>query len=140
MVFPTAAELYQCLGGFMRQAGARPDIGTKIKESGLIIRFVYSEPEAQITINAKNPPAGQFFDVIYGENELQPNLVFSMKGDVAHKFWLGKLNLTMALTRREVTLQGSLLEAMKLLPVIQPAYALYQEYLKSIGRDELVAV
>ncbi|MCL4424301.1 MAG: hypothetical protein M1299_13160 [Firmicutes bacterium] len=139
MVFRTAEELYECLGGFMWQAGSRPDIGAKIKESGLIIRFIYHEPEAQITINAKNPSTEQFFDVINGESPLEPNLVFSMKGDVAHKFWLGKLNLTLALTNRQISLKGSLLEAMKLLPAIQPAYALYPEYLKSIGREDILA-
>jgi hypothetical protein len=62
----------------------------------------------------------------------------TMKADVANQFWLGKLNLLAALSRRQMVAKGPIPKILKLLPAIQPAYAKYQAYLANIGRTELL--
>jgi hypothetical protein len=42
--------------------------------------------------------------------------------DVAHRFWLGKLNLVKSLTSGEIESDGSVPRMLKLLPVIKPAF------------------
>jgi len=53
-----------------------------------------------------------------------------MNADVAHKFWLGEINLVMAVARRQMVVKGPIPRILKLLPVIRPAYSMYKEYLK----------
>jgi hypothetical protein len=48
---------------------------------------------------------------------------------VAHRFWLGNVNLVIALARREMVAKGPIPKILKLLPIIKPAYVLYPQYL-----------
>jgi len=63
----------------------------------------------------------------------------TMKADVAHRFWLGRVNLLTAITRRQIVAKGPIPKILKLLPAIQPAYQKYAEYLHEIGRPDLVS-
>ncbi|MBF0497796.1 MAG: hypothetical protein HQK58_14680 [Deltaproteobacteria bacterium] len=56
-----------------------------------------------------------------------------MKAEIAHKFWYGKVNLTAALARRQMTAKGPIPKIMALLPAIKPAYAMYPKYLDDNG-------
>lgn len=137
-IFKTDEELYKCIGGMMLEARTDGQMGPKIKASGLVIRFVYSDPESQITIDASNPEEGCYFNVFFGPNDLNPKVLMTMSADIAHKFWLGKVNLTAALTRGQMKAKGPIQEILKLLPAIKPAYTLYPEYLRKLGLPHLV--
>jgi hypothetical protein len=77
-VFSNDGELYACIGGMMEKATTDRAMGEKVRDSRLIIKFSYSNPTATITIDAKNdPPEGTFFRVLYGDNDLVPDV--SMK-------------------------------------------------------------
>ncbi len=138
--FKDAAELYECIGGFFKEAAKDPDMGPKIRESKLIITFEYSAPDSRITVDAKNPAApGDFFTIITGPTDLTPDVRMSMSADIAHRFWFGKVNLVQALAKGEMKAQGPIPSILKLLPAIKPAYELYPEYLKKIGKaDKLI--
>ncbi|MFZ5646071.1 MAG: SCP2 sterol-binding domain-containing protein [Bacillota bacterium] len=137
-VFKDADELYKCIGGMMEEARTHSQMGPKIKSSGLIIKFKYSDPESEITIDAAKPEEGYYYNVLFGPNEMDPKVIMTMSADIAHKFWLGKVNLTAALTRGQMKAKGPIQEILKLLPAIKPAYTLYPEYLRKIGYGHLV--
>lgn len=138
--FTSSEEVYQVLGTFFRQAASDDQMGPEIGKSGLVIQFTYSEPDSQITIDTKEAPPGQYFHVIEGATEKTPDVSMSMKADIANQFWLGKLNLMMALARKQMVAKGPIPKIMKLLPAITPAYAKYQAYLAEIGRQDLLNV
>jgi hypothetical protein len=140
-VFKDAAELYQCIGGFFKEATKDPDMAPKIAASKLVIRFNYTDPESTITVDAKNPPAaGQYFNIFEGPNDLTPDVDMSMTADIAHRFWHGKVNLVQALAKGEMKAKGPIPAILKLLPAIKPAYTLYPEFLRKIGKgDKVVA-
>lgn len=138
-VFKDAAMVYECLGALFDHVAQDPVLGPKLGSSGLIIRFTYTDPESQITVDTKNPPPeGKFFTVYYGASDLKPEVLMSMKADVGHTFWLGKVNLLWALARRQIVAEGPIPKILKLLPIITPAYKLYPEMLKKLGRAELI--
>lgn len=140
-VFRDAEELYRCIGGLFDKATTDDGMGRKVGESNIIIRFEYADPEAILTIDAKSAaPVGKFFRTIRGENDLKPDVRMTMRADVAHQFWLGKINLTAALSRKQIIAYGPLTVIMKLLPVIKPAYKLYHDHLRELGRDDLLEV
>ena len=138
-VFKDAEALYECLGTLFSTVAQDPVLGPKLAGSGLVIRFVYSDPDAQITVDTKNPPpAGQFFTIHLGACDLKPEVLMTMKADVCHTFWLGKVNLLFALARRQIVAEGPIPKILKLLPIISPAYKLYPEILKKIGKQDLI--
>ncbi len=63
-----------------------------------------------------------------------------MNSDVAHRFWLGKVNLMVALTKGDIKAKGPIPKIMKLLPIIRDAYAIYKDFLKEEGLEELVNI
>lgn len=131
--FQDSGDLYDVLGGMFRQAREHPELAPKIAASRILIQFQYQDPEGTITVNAKQPQEAPF-DVICGPTDVKPDVVMSMKADVAHEFWLGKVNLLTALARRQIVAQGPVAAAIKLIPVLGPAFALYRQYLQEKGR------
>lgn len=139
-VFKDAQQFYDTVGELMDRAKKDPEIGKKIAKSGVIIQFRYTDPDAVTTVNAKDKPTqpGAFVDVIHGPTGLKPEIVMTMKADLAHAFWHGKVNLLNALAKKEIVLQGSQLKVLQLLPAVTPLYKIYPALLKEKGYDNLV--
>ncbi|MHB0885875.1 MAG: hypothetical protein ACYC6V_02940 [Bacillota bacterium] len=135
-VFKDASEVYLCIGGLFRRAMSDP-LSQKVSDSKIAVRFNYSDPDSAITVDAKNPPPGQPYAIYEGDIDFKPDVVMSMKADVAHQFWLGKVNLVAALAKGQMKAVGPIQSIIKLIPVIKPAFELYPQYLKEIGRADL---
>lgn len=140
-VFKTYDELYACMGRLYDEAKRDAHIAPKIKASGLVIQFRYDDPHAVVTINAAKPPTqeGALFDVLWGDDTgLKPDIEMSMKSDIAHQFWHGKVNLMAALARRQIIAKGPIPKILKLLPSVEPMYVMYPRLLREMGRSDLV--
>jgi hypothetical protein len=138
--FKDEAELQQILGALYDRVKTDARIAPRICEGKIVIQFRYDEPKGIATINAAHPPTqpGAYFDVLWGETGLKPDVEMTMKADVAHQFWHGKVNLMAALTRRQIIAKGPIPKILKLLPAVEPVYALYPKFLQEIGREDLV--
>ncbi len=135
-VFKDSKQFYETVGELMDRAKKDPNVGPKIAKSGSIIQFKYTDPEAMTTINAKDKPTqpGAFIDVIHGPTNLVPEIVMSMKADVSHAFWQGKVNLLEAIARKQMVIEkGPLPKVLKLLPAITPLFKIYPTLLKEKG-------
>ncbi len=97
----------------------------------MVIRFDYSDPDFSIVVDC----SGDEIDVRPGDMDTKPLVEMSMSADIAHKFWYGKVNLTMALTRRQMIAKGPIPKVLKLLPAIKPSYAMYPVYLDQNGYE-----
>jgi len=128
-VFDNSEKFEEVLGGFFKLIAATPQVADKLLASKLIIRFIYSDPDLVLVIDC----SGDAVDVRVGDNETKAIVEMSMKADIAHKFWFGKVNLTMALTRRQMIAKGPVPKILKLLPAIKPTYAMYPKYLDENG-------
>jgi len=139
-VFRDSQQFYDCVGELMERAKVDPQVGPKIAKSGIVIQFRYTNPEAVTTVNAKDKPTqpGAYVDVINGPCDLKPDVTMTMKADVAHAFWHGKVNLISALSKKEIVATGPIPKILKLLPAVQPLYKVYPELLKEKGYDALV--
>ena len=138
-VFQSEEELYEILGGFFNEIKFDEAIGSAIAASKIIIQWEYSEPHAKVTIDATGTdPEGGYFQVILGPTDIQPEVFMTMKGDVAHLFWMGKVNLLSALSRRQIVAKGPIPKTLKLLPAIAPSYEKYPRYLEAHGRSDLI--
>lgn len=133
-VFQDTQNLYDILGNFFTYLKDDPDIGPKVLASGLVLQFIYDEPEGVIYVDC---PKNQIY--IGAQAEVKPDVEMRMKSDVAHRFWLGKVNLMISITKGEIKVKGPIPKIMKLLPVIKGAYEKYDTYLKSKGLESMIA-
>ncbi len=139
-VFKDSKQFYECVGELMDRAKCDPNVGPKIAKSGIVIQFRYTDPDAVTTINAKDKPTqpGAFCDVIHGPCNLKPDVVMTMKSDISHAFWHGKVNLIAALAKKDIIATGPIPKILKLLPAVQPLYKTYPLLLKEKGYQNLI--
>ena len=87
-VFSDEANLCEILFTFFEALRDHPEIGGKLAQSGLTVRFNYKDPDSSIAMGNKD---GKVF-LLKGEeaNAIEPEVDMSMKADFAHYFWHGK--------------------------------------------------
>ncbi len=127
--FESSEKLVEVLGGFFNHLSDTASISDKMLKTDLVFRLEYTDPDAVIVVDC----SGDKVDVRPGDIETEAVITMSMAADLGHKFWMGKLNLAMALTRRKIKAKGPIPKILKLLPVVKPAYAMYPKYLDSNG-------
>jgi len=132
--FDSSDRLKTVLGGFFEYLFTVPEMSQKLMASKMVLKFNYTEPELSITVDLTGPSPM----ITYNDCSKKPEVEMNMKADVAHRFWFGKVNLIMALARREMVAKGSIPKILKLLPVIKPAYELYPKYLEQGGYSALM--
>ena len=135
--FKDADDVYGTLGKLMQDLMADEDLGSKYRKADTILRYQYSDPESDITLRLKeDEPA----DVDLGPSDMEPEVTMSMSADTAHRFWLGQVNVTVALARGEIKATGPVAKVLKLVPLAKPAFPRYKALLESQGRTDLLQV
>jgi len=134
--FDNIEDLYWCLQELFDRLPDDPDIKKKALASKLIVNFVYDDPEGEVWIDC----TGDEIVLTPGKADLTADATLTMDSDVAHKFWLGKLNLIKALTSGDIESEGSVPKLLKLLPVIKPAFKIYPEILTEKGLESIIDV
>ncbi len=120
--FANSDELHRVMNELWMRIGRDPDMLEKLLASKLIVQFQYREPEGRVTIDCSD---GIEMRVSTGEQLLKPIIEMSMKADVAHQFWLGKVNVPFAIVSGKIVSRGPVQKALTLLPVIKPAFDIY---------------
>jgi putative sterol carrier protein len=69
---------------------------------------------------------------------MEPEVTMSMDADVAHRFWLGQVNVTTALARGQIKASGPVAKILKLVPLAKPVFPRYKAQLEAQGRTDLV--
>ncbi len=135
--FKDAQEVYDTIGRLFANLAGDPELGPRFRNANTILQYAYSEPDSTITLRLQEDgPA----DVDFGETEMEPEVVMSMKADTAHRFWLGKVNVTTALARGQIKASGPVAKILKLVPLTKPVYPRYKAQLEADGREDLVKV
>ena len=73
-----------------------------------------------------------------GESEMEPEVTMAMEADTAHRFWLGEVNVTVALARGQIKAKGPVAKILKLVPLTKPVFPRYKAQLERQGRDDLI--
>jgi hypothetical protein len=94
-----------------------------------------SDPDAQITCEMR---PGRDLQVDLGPSSLDPEVVMSLTADTAHRFWLGRVNVTVALSRGEIRAKGPVAKILRLIPLVTPSFERYEQMLRDAGRSDLL--
>lgn len=131
-VFETADELYTCVGGLFERLRSQAQVQRELASMKLTVRFAYTEPEASITLVARD---GEQI-IHYGECDEKPDVELAMTGDIAHHFWMGEINVMGAITKRQIVPTGSLSKIMALTPLVKAGIQIYpQHYQECLGKE-----
>jgi putative sterol carrier protein len=134
--FTTSEQLYDVFTGFMKDMAADPVLGPKFVKSKTAFRINYTDPDASILVDCTHDP----IQITEGASDSKPDVELTMKADNGHLFWMGKLKITTAITKRKVKVNGQVTKMMNLLPALDPAFARYRSYLAEKGYDDLLEV
>ncbi len=123
--FATADEVYATIGAFLTEITHDPDMRPKFVAAGTSFRVTYHEPDAVMVVDCtQDPPV-----VTCGESDTPAEIDLKMSADDGHAFWMGTLNMTVALAKRKVQVAGPMSKMMKLLPAMRPAFPKYKAFL-----------
>ena len=81
---------------------------------------------------------GEDGQVDFGDTAMEPEVVMTMEADTAHRFWLGKVNVTVALARGQMKARGPVAKILKLVPLVKPVFPRYRAQLEQQGRQDLL--
>jgi putative sterol carrier protein len=133
--FKDADEVYQYLGKLFEDLAEDDELAPKFQKANTIVQYQYREPDSIITVKLIEDEDGQ---VDLGDTDMEPEVVMSMEADTAHKFWLGKVNVTVALARGQMKAKGPVAKILKLVPLVKPVFPRYRKMLEESGRQDLL--
>lgn len=130
--FADAEEVYGTIGRMLELVGDDERLG--VHQADTVIRNEFSDPDSAITVSLR---PWEETRVDFGETELEAEIMMSMPADFAHRFWLGEVNVPLALARGQMQASGPAAKMLRLVPLLQPVFPRYRELLIEQGREDL---
>ena len=133
-LFAGEEDVYAHLGRLFEEMVADPELGPQVQRADTIVQYRYHDPESTITVDIRADVEPR---VELGDTELEPEVVMSMDADTAHRFFLGQVNVTVALARGQIKAKGPVAKILKLVPLVKPVFPRYRAQLEAEGRTDL---
>jgi len=134
MKYQNAEELYKIFGAMIENVKKDQELTNKLVASNLVVALKIPNIEGLITMDLKGG-----INVTYGATDNKPDVTSIQNDEIFNKFWQGKVNIMLAMTKGQIRVQGAATQMLKLLPTLTPVYKLYAEALKDADRDDLIA-
>mgnify|MGYP001064279064 CR=1 FL=1 len=132
MAFRDSKDVLNYIGGIFETAFKDEVIGPKLKETGLVVAFDFTDPEALVVVDMANQKVTDSAD------GLNISATMSMSAETGNAYWQGKVNLPMAMAKKKIRVEGNVASLLKLAPLGKSLYPRYIERLKQDGRDDLL--
>lgn len=135
-VFSNTEELHTVMVDLWTAIKNDKAMAAPLLSSRLTVQFHYREPDGRLTVDCSD---GENMMIYAGECQKKPVVEMFMKSDVAHEFWLGKVNVPLALIQGKIVSKGPVNKALALLPAIKPAYGLYPTVIQKNGLKVVIS-
>ncbi|MFP5069802.1 SCP2 sterol-binding domain-containing protein [Pseudonocardia nantongensis] len=132
--FADEDELYRYIGGLFETALTDPELEPALRATGLVLRLQCTDPDSALVIDL---PGGK---VWRGADPGAPEAAatMTMATETANAYWQGTVNLTFAMARGTVTVDGTVTRLLQLAPLSKRLFPAYVEQLRADGRDDLL--
>jgi putative sterol carrier protein len=128
--FANAQQVYDTIGLFLDQITKDPELGPKFVAADTSFLVQYSDPECAMLVDATiDPPVV----TMNPDPAIETEISLAMAADDGHDFWMGNLNMALALAKGKVKVTGPISKIMKLLPAMRPAFPKYKAFLEERG-------
>jgi putative sterol carrier protein len=135
--FKDAQDVYDTIGKLFVDLADDEELGPKFRKADTIVRYEFTDPDSRITVRLQPHQPGE---VDFGDSDMEPDVVMSMAADTAHRFWLGQVNVTVAMARGQIKAKGPVAKILKLVPMTKPVFPRYKKQLEEQGRTDLANV
>lgn len=132
--FKDAEDVYTNLGRLFEDVAADEALSARLRNVDTVVQYRMRRPDSQLTIQAL---AEGDLRVDFGVTELKPEVILAMDADTAHRYWLGKVNVTVALARGQISARGPVAKILKLVSLVPPVRERYASRLQDAGREDL---
>lgn len=132
MSFTDSNEVKKYLGGIFEAAFADAEIGPKLRDTGIVLKTVYTDPESILVIDTTTG------EVAIGDESSPSTATMRMSADTGNAYWQGKVNLPLAMAKSKITVEGNVASLLKLAPLGKKLYPSYVATLEADGRDDLL--
>lgn len=132
MGFVNAEEVEKYLGGVFMEAFADPEIGPKLRATGIALTTVYTDPDVTMVINFGEGRVDRVAEAPADYAQM------SMSADTGNAYWQGKVNLPFAMAKGKVKVSGDIASLLKLAPLSKKLIPAYVERLTVDGRADLL--
>ena len=133
MAFQSSAEVRKYLGGVFEAAVVDPEIGSKLKSTGIVLKTIYTDPDSIVVIDTVTG------EVREGDFESECTASMTMTADTGNAYWQGKVNLPLAMAKSKIKVEGNVAALLKLAPLGKRLYPKYIAALEADGRNDLIA-
>jgi hypothetical protein len=133
--FKDEADVYQFIGRLLQELAADPELAPQLQRADTTVKFEMRDPGSQITVDLR-PESEMRVDL--GPSDLEPEVVMTLDADTAHGFWLGRVNVTVALARGDIEAKGPVAKVLRLVPLVEPTFPRYEQMLRDAGRADLL--
>lgn len=131
--YKSAEDLYKYMGQIFALAFETEGLKEKLNATGVALKLNLTDPDSVIAVDF-----GQGIVQFGSDITMEVQVDLDMTADNAHKFWLGKLNVPLAIAKRDIKVHGSVQKVLKLAPLMQPLHEKYHQILKDAGLEEMI--
>jgi hypothetical protein len=107
----------------LQELAADPELAPRFQDADTCVRYELHEPESAITVGSRG---GEPVRVDLGPSEQEAEVVMSMDADTAHRYFLGEVDMTVALARGQILAEGPVGKILALLPLVEPLLPRYR--------------
>ncbi len=132
MGFRDSSEVTKYIGGIFAAAFEDEEIAPKLKATGIVLEFRFSEPDTVIVIDMATGEVGD------GSEGSPVSATMLMTAEVGNAYWQGKVNLPLAMAKSKIKVEGNVASLLKIAPLSKKLFPLYTDRLKGDGREDLV--
>lgn len=113
-----------------------PEIVGQLSDLSLIVEYRFTDIKTSMFIIAQGEDRRVEWDP---ERHIEADVQMILAADTGHEFWMENLNVPLAIASRKIVAKGSVQKALKLIPALKPAFAIYPKVLADAGRQDLLA-
>jgi 2-oxoisovalerate dehydrogenase E1 component len=133
--FGTKEEMVRILTTLWDRILSTQEIVQSIGKTKILVKFRLTDPDADLYIDIRGDTPRFYWDP---ESPEDPDVEMILSSTTSHLFWMEELNVPLAIASRKIVAKGSIQKALKLLPALKPAFALYPVVLGEVGRTDLL--
>lgn len=112
-----------------------PEIVQRLSTTRLLARFRFPDYQTDLYIDARDGGLRYYWDP---QEIPRFDVEMILSSEVSHQFWMERLNIPLAIAGRKIIAKGSVQKALRLLPALKPAFALYPQVLRDMGKEALL--
>ncbi len=135
-VYKDKQELQAILSRLWERIFNTAAIADKLSDLSLVVAFRFTDIDTRMFIVSGADRKEVLWDP---EQPIKADVEMILASETGHAFWMETLNVPLALASRKIVAKGSVQKALKLIPALKPAFAIYPQVLAEMGRSDLLA-